>query len=345
MAFRCIRILAQEVAARAWHLRVLHVSNMWPAPEMPHFGVFVEAQINSLRRRGITCEVVHARRDYLGLRRRTRDALRGGGFDLVHAHFGYTAAIVADVCARGRTPLLVSYCGGDVNGEEGRVSRRMRSWIGSVASRLAGFAAAAIIVKTAAMIERLPRELRHRSEIIPNGVDLDSFVPMDRDRARRSLGWDDQAVVLFGGRRLDPTKNYQLAEAAVKELAGRGIKAKLIPLEGVPHDQVPVWLGAADVVLLTSLREGSPNIVKEAMACDSPIVGVPVGDVAWLLSGVANSRLCSYDPKSVADGIAEVLAAKAEGGRDRIRALGLDSDSVAVKLEVLYRKILRMERR
>jgi glycosyltransferase involved in cell wall biosynthesis len=112
-------------------------------------------------------------------------------------------------------------------------------------------------------------------------------------------------------------------------------------LEGVPHDQVPVWLSAADVVLLTSLREGSPNVVKEALACDAAVVGVPVGDVAWLLEGVANSRLCSYDARSVADGIAGLLAAKSGGGRERIRALGLDSDSVAAKLEALYLKILR----
>jgi len=318
----------------------LHVSNMWPAPGMPHFGVFVEAQINSLRRLGITCEVVHARRDYLGLRRRTREALESDAFDLVHAHFGYTAAVVADVCSRSRTPLLVSYCGGDINGEEGRIARRTRSWIGSVASRLAGFAAASIVVKTAAMIERLPRALRKRTEIIPNGVDLDCFVRTSRDRARARLGWDDGVIVLFGGRRLDPTKNYGLAEAAVQQLTARGMQAKLIPLEGVPHDQVPVWLSAADVVLLTSLREGSPNIVKEAMACDSPVVAVPVGDVAWLLEGVANSRLCSYDPKSVADGIAKVLTAESGGGREKIRALGLDSDSVARKLEALYLKIL-----
>jgi glycosyltransferase involved in cell wall biosynthesis len=314
---------------------------MWPAPGIPHFGVFVEAQINSLRRSGITCDVVHARRDYLGLRRRTREALESGAFDLVHAHFGYTAAVVADVCARSRTPLVVSYCGGDINGEEGRIARRTRSWIGSVASRLAGFAAAAIVVKSAAMIERLPRALRNRTEIIPNGVDLDCFVRTSRDRARVCLGWDDRVVVLFGGRRLDPTKNYRLAEAAMEQLAARGMQAKLIPLEGVPHEQVPAWLSAADVVLLTSLREGSPNVVKEAMACDSPVVGVRVGDVAWLLEGVANSRLCSYDPKSVADGIAEVLTAKSSGGRERIRALGLDSDSVARKLEALYLKTLR----
>jgi glycosyltransferase involved in cell wall biosynthesis len=313
---------------------------MWPEPGMPHFGVFVEAQVTSLRRRGIACEVVHARADYVGLRRRTLEALRTGEFDLVHAHFGHTAAVVADVCARSRTPLLVSYCGGDINGEEGRFARRTRSWVGSVASRVAGFAASAIVVKTSAMVERLPRALRTRTEIVPNGVDLECFVRTSRECARARLGWDDRPVALFGGRRFDPTKNYKLAEAAVQELAARGKQVKLIPLEGVPHEQVPVWLSAADLVLLTSLREGSPNIVKEAMACDSPIVGVPVGDVAWLLEGVVNARLCSYDVKAVADGIDEMLAAKPGGGRERIRALGLDSDSVAGRLEALYLKVL-----
>ncbi len=329
------------MAAWATRVRVLHVSNMWPAPGIPHFGVFVEAQISSLRRRGITCEVVHARRDYLGLRRRSRQALRGGTFDLVHAHFGYTAAVIADVCTRSGTPLLVSYCGGDINGEEGGFARRIKSWVGSVASRLAGFAAAAIIVKNASMLERLPRALRKRAEVIPNGVDLDSFVHASRDDARARLGWDSGTVILFGGRRLDPTKNYALAEAAVRELATRGTPVRLVPLEGVPHDQVPLWLSAADVVLLTSLREGSPNIVKEALACDAPVVGVPVGDVAWLLEGVTNSRVCSYDANSVADGIAGALAARTSGGRQKIRALGLDSDSVAARLEALYLKILR----
>ena len=147
-------------------------------------------------------------------------------------------------------------------------------------------------------------------------------------------------MVLFGGRRLDPTKNYTLAQAAMQELARRGLRAKLVALEGVPHGQVPTWLSAADVVLLTSLREGSPNIIKEAMACDSPVVGVPVGDVAWLLEGVANSRLCSYDPKSLADGIADALATKSAGGRQRIRTLGLDAESVAAKLEALYLNML-----
>jgi glycosyltransferase involved in cell wall biosynthesis len=329
------------MAAGGQQLRVLHVSNMWPEPGLPHLGVFVEEQVISLRRHGIACEVVHARRDYVGLRRRTREALRSGGFDLVHAHFGYTAAVVADVCARSGTPLLVSYCGGDIIGEEGRFARRTWSWVGSVASRLAGFAASAIVVKSTQMFERLPRALRKRTEIIPNGVDLDCFVRTNRECARARLGWDDQAaVILFGGERLHPRKNYRLAEAAVQELAARGKHVKLIPLEGVPHEQVPVWLSAADLVLFTSLREGSPNIVKEAMACDAPIVGVPVGDVAWLLEGVANSRLCSYDVKAVADGIAEALAAKSDGGRERIKALGLDSDSVAARLEALYLKTL-----
>src|SRR5215471_8687298 len=147
------------MAAGGRHLKVLQVSNMWPAPDRPYYGVFVKDQVNSLRRRGIACEVVYGNRDYVGLRRRTREALHSGEFDLVHAHFGWTAAVVADLCVRFRTPLVISYCGGDINCEEGGLARRTKSWVGSVASRLAGFAASAIVVKSPAMVDRLPRPL------------------------------------------------------------------------------------------------------------------------------------------------------------------------------------------
>ena len=116
----------------------------------------------------------------------------------------------------------------------------------------------------------------------------------------------------------------------------------MIDIGLVPNPMMPTVLREMDVSLQPSRAEACTSLpVKEAMACDASVVGVPVGDVAWLLEGVANSRLCSYDAKSLADGIAEVLLAKSGGGRERIRALGLDADSVAGKLEAMYLKILR----
>jgi glycosyltransferase involved in cell wall biosynthesis len=320
-------------------LTVLHVTNMWPEPKAPHFGAFVESQVESLRRRGVRCEVVYARRNYLELRRGARQAIDRDEFDLVHAHFGYTGAAIADVCARRRKPLLISYCGGDLNGEEGGNARRLKAFAGSVISRLAGAFATNVIVKTPQMHEHLPEWLRRKSVVLPNGVDIACFSPRGREAARAALGWGGGTIILFGGRREDPTKNFALAKAAVDELIARGLQARLIPLEGVPHDRVADWLNAADVVLLTSLREGSPNIVKEAMACGARVVAVHVGDVPWLLEGVQGARVTPYDPRAVADAIVAVLGSSRGGGRDRIQELSLDSDSVAMRLENLYRII------
>jgi glycosyltransferase involved in cell wall biosynthesis len=320
-------------------VRVLHVTNMWPDPEQPHFGAFVEAQVQSLTRRGVDCRVVYARRDYLGLRRKTREALHATPADVVHAHFGYSAVMIADLCRRARVPLVVSYCGGDLNGEEGPVRRRLQSWVGSVASRGVAFAAPGIVVKSERMLERLPAAARRRAHVIPNGVDLARFTPRGRDAARATLGWDDDRVVLFAGRWRDPTKNFALAQAAVDALNARGTRARLVPLEGVSHAEVPLWLNAADVVLLTSLREGSPNIVKEALACDARVVSVDVGDVAWLLDGVSNARVCAYEAGALAEGIMQVLDQERRGGRSRIERLGLDERSIAARLEHLYREL------
>lgn len=320
-------------------MRVLHVTNMWPDPKRPHFGAFVEAQVQSLQRRGIQCRVVYAHRDYLELRRKTRDALRAAPVDVVHAHFGYSAVMIADVCRHASVPLVVSYCGGDLNGEEGSARRRLRSWIGSVASRAVAFAAPGIVVKSERMLERLPDSARRRAKVIPNGVNLARFTPLGRDGARVMLGWDDDRVVLFAGRWRDPTKNFALAQAAVDALNARGTRARLVPLEGVSHAEVPLWLNAADVVLLTSLREGSPNIVKEALACDARVVSVDVGDVAWLLDGVSNARVCAYEAGALAEGIMQVLDQERRGGRSRIERLGLDERSIAARLEHLYREL------
>jgi glycosyltransferase involved in cell wall biosynthesis len=165
------------------------------------------------------------------------------------------------------------------------------------------------------------------------------FSPIGRAEARAQLGWDDGTVVLFGGRRLDPTKNYVLAQAAVQHLVSRGETARLVPLEGVPHERVPLWLCAADAVLLTSLREGSPNVVKESMACNAPVVAVDVGDVAWLLAGVPNARVCAYDPQVIGDALLQVLRIHDEGGRRRLEQLGLDDAAVAARLEAVYRNV------
>ena len=313
---------------------------MWPTDAAPHFGAFVRSQVDSLLAHGaVDCEVVFARRDYLALRRRVVERVRAWRPDLVHAHFGYTAAAIALDCRRLGVPLLISYCGGDLHGEVGNLRRRTKTLLGVAASVAAGFLAERLVVKSESMLACLPRALRRRTSVIPNGVDLARFRPIDRESARAALGWALRTpIVLFGGRANDPTKNFPLAQSALEIVGKRFPGARMEQLIGVPPADVPLWINAADAVLLTSLKEGSPNIVKEACACDVPVVSTDVGDVRTVLEGSRSSRVVVHDAAALAAALEEVLAVTGARSGDRalVVAKGLDAQSIARRLTVLY---------
>src|SRR5512139_345524 len=123
-------------------LRVLQVTNMWPTRDSPNFGSFVESQVRSLVETGeVECRVVYARSDYRELRRRAIEESKVWKPDLVHAHFGYTAAAIAFDCRLRGLPLVISYCGGDLHGEVGDWRRRAKTLTGVAAGVAAGFVA------------------------------------------------------------------------------------------------------------------------------------------------------------------------------------------------------------
>ena len=132
------------------------------------------------------------------------------------------------------------------------------------------------------------------STVIPNGVDVNTFRPMDREAARKELHLPSELkCVLFPGNPQDPRKGHKLATAAIEVASRRfGQRIELLPLWGVQPQQVAVYMNACDAMVMTSLLEGSPNVVKEAMACNAPVIGVPVGDVEQLLDGVQGCEIC-----------------------------------------------------
>src|SRR5262249_36844582 len=140
--------------------------------------------------------------------------------------------------------------------------------------------------------------------------------------ARRAVGWDPAAtVVLFAASRHRPVKRFDRALAAVARLRGLGVDARLESMEGIPPERVPCYFNAADCVLLTSQHEGSPNAIKEAVACGCPVVAVPVGDLPEILNGVTPSRVAAAEPEAIAAALAEVLSERRRSnGPDRIRA-------------------------
>jgi glycosyltransferase involved in cell wall biosynthesis len=160
--------------------------------------------------------------------------------------------------------------------------------------------AQAIIVKSKRMFDLVPAKFQHLAKIIPHGVNMDEFCEMDRQKAREVLGISkEETVVLFLGNAKNPCKRYGLAKGALENVFSLGLyKNKTIKLYGLNHtppELVPYWMNAADVGIFTSITEGSPNVIKEALACNLPFVSTDVGDVRERIRNIPGPQLAESD--------------------------------------------------
>lgn len=311
-------------------MKILAVTTEWEkAP-------FVQQQLTFLRRRGHQVDVFHFRgqknplnyaRAWVRLRREYDPAR----YDVLHAHFGQSGMILLP----RKRPLVVTFRGSDLQGvigPKGRVTPRGR--LLQHVSRFVARQADRIIVVSEHMAAFLPPGARY--DVLPSGLNLDLFKPMDRQACRRELGLPaDRKLILFGGRPETARKRMPLARAAVDRVKSE-FDAELVLMNKVPHEQMPLYHNACDVVLLTSVHEGSPNIVKEALACNVPVVSVDVGDVRERLDGVEGCVVVAEDtPEAIADGLRTVLAKDGEiAGRHRV--LSLSEEKTVQRLEAIY---------
>jgi glycosyltransferase involved in cell wall biosynthesis len=256
--------------------------------------------------------------------------------DVVHAQFGKFTALMA---AFSGAPLVITFRGTDIN----RNARYglLRSSLGILASQIAACFARGIVCVSREIRDKVWAAARRPSIVLPTGVDLREFRPMDRAAARARLGFAaGEKVVLFNAGRNPDVKDPDLAAAAV---AGAGLKIenlRFVVLDGsAPPGDVPLYMNAADVLLLTSRSEGSPTVVQEAMACNLPVVSVDVGDVRERLEGVQASRVVgSRDPALLAAALVEILESpRRSDGRVHARALG--SEAIAARLADFYRAV------
>jgi glycosyltransferase involved in cell wall biosynthesis len=163
---------------------------------------------------------------------------------------------------------------------------------------------------------------------------------MNRNEARRILGWpQESAVVLFVTVRGHPRKRLDLAKEAVSRIGPCGRTIDLRVMQRVPHDQVPLWLNASDVLILTSVHEGSANVVKEAMACNLPVVSLDVGDLRERLTDVRSCAIREPDPEALGRALHDILVARARSnGRDHLQSLTLKA--VSTQLQEFYLQVL-----
>lgn len=335
-ASRCVEIERYETAP----LRVLAVV---PGDMKGNSFVFARRQISALESLGVNVRNFNFtdRTSLKGLFRewqRLRREIRLFQPDIVHAHYGTITALLCALAFPRR--LVITYRGSDLNGSPG--TGFLRRYAGIALSQLAALRAHAIICVST----RLRRKLwwqREKASILPSGVDMKTFRPMATHEARAMLGWENEGrVVLFNAGTEPELKGLPLARRSIEAASSLAGRIRLFVVNGeVEPSQMPLYINAANCVLLCSVNEGSPNIVKEALACDVPVVAVNVGDVENLLAGVAPSEVVAHrNPEDIGKAIARVLK---DGSRNdgRTRIASISNEKVAETTCEIYMSLFK----
>ena len=275
-------------------LKILVVTAMFPHAGHEGSGAFVMQQVEQLRALGHSVDILHFRGyrsklEYIKAAIEVRRRTRAAHYDVVHAHYGVTGTAAL---FRRATPLVVTLHGSDA----------LLGWVEPLISRCVCRFADATIVVSRKMAAKIP------GEIIPCGVDLSVFAPQERAEARNRLGLAlEKRYVLFPFNPARRVKRFDLARAAVDRLVAGGLNVELLTVSQVPNREMPWYYSAADAMLLCSDSEGSPTAVKEALACNLPVVSTEVGDVSEILEGIRGVQVCEQNPDALAAGLSTSL--------------------------------------
>lgn len=322
-------------------IRVLVITSQWPTAKKPDDGIFIKQEVDNLSKAGVDIEVFPFKGkknplNYLRNWVKLRGVYDISSFDLIHAQFGQSGLLALPT----EVPLVVTFRGSDLHGimksedsymVTGKVLRFLSRWVARYAKE--------VIVVSEQLLSYLSPDLS--THIIPSGVDLSLFYPMPQPEARKQLGLpQDKYLVLFVSiEPYAPVKRYYLAQSAIDLLKNR-FDVELITVSDMLHSSVPIYMNACDALLLTSGHEGSPNVIKEALACNLPIVSVDVGDVRQRMGKLQGCVVCPDDsPESITAALTKVLKSRKRiQGRDAV--LDLDIRLTTQKIIDVYRSAL-----
>jgi len=253
---------------------------------------------------------------------------------IIHAHYGLSG-LLANL--QRTVPVVTTFHGSDIN----------EKYVFKYSKWAHKLSAACIFVENGMMQKERKQD---KSVVIPCGVDISVFYPISKSEASEILGINsDRTNILFSSAFNIPVKNYLLANRACSKLeTNKGAVINLIELKGYSRDQVNLLINASDCVLLTSYSEGSPQVIKEAMACNCPIVATDVGDIKLVFGNTEGCYLTAFDTNDVAEKLKKAIDfVRTNGsihGRERIIELGLDLETVAQKIITVYNKVLKIEK-
>ncbi|MDB5058054.1 MAG: hypothetical protein JWO59_1526 [Chloroflexi bacterium] len=325
-------------------MKALMITAMYPTPERPFYGTFVRTQVESLKQAGVDVEVLVLQgrshklmypKGIVQMRRR----LAEGTADLVHAHYGLVGMVAR---MQWRVPVVVTYHGDDLLGTRdpnGNIT--FESKVIVVAGQILGKYVDAVIVQS----QEMARKLRHANvHVIPHEVDFDLFAPRDREQARAVLELDlEKTYLLFAADPRIPVKRFPLARAVADQLRRQDPSIEFLVVHQEPQHRLALYLNACDALVFTSYQEGSPNVIKQAMACNLPIAATDVGDVRQIIAGTPGCYVCSPDVSEFTMRLTEILRQRQRtNGRAQIQHLACPA--VAQQVIGVYEETLRKHR-
>lgn len=310
-------------------MRVLVVTNFVPDASAPQRGRWVQDQVEEMRGLGLEVEVFafpRGKQNYIPATRQLRSLLKQQRFDLVHAHYG-----LVGWCARlaGARPLVVSFHGTDVRHPlVGPMSRRLAWRVDLVAAVSRALFAAE---DGRAGLPPVPG-----SAVLPCGPDLTRFRPAPRVEARRQLGLDPAGRYLFfPANPARPEKRHDRAAELAKACG-----AELLTGGAIDPEEMPLWVNAANAVLVTSDYEGFGLACVEALACDVPILSTPVGIAPYALAGIQGAVCAPFEVEDWAAAARPLLDAADPRVEGVGRASSLSATRMAERTVVAYRAVL-----
>ena len=244
-------------------------------------------------------------------------------YDIIHAHYSLSGYLVA--ISGINKPIVVSLMGSDI------MAKEINQYIIKFFYK---YKWNSLIVKSKSLSDKL--QLKNIN-IIPNGVDFNLFKPLDKRYSMNRIRLDNNKKhVLFAASPNRLEKNFNLAKKAFDNLNIDHIE--LHCLDNIDYKDIPFYMNACNVILLTSLWEGSPNVIKEAMACNRPIVSTDIGDVRNIIQNTKGCYICSYDSKDIAEKIS--LALKFKNTNGRIKIDYLKRENIAKKILTIYSDLM-----
>lgn len=290
-----------------------------------YYAPFIEEQAAALKRNGCEIEFFGVTgkgiKGYISALPELKRSIRNFEPDIIHAHYGLSG-LLANL--QRKVPVVTTYHGSDINEKSVLPFSR-------IAMRLSRFN---IFVSQRTLEIAKPKR---NYALIPCGVDLNELQLTAKSEARKRLGFaEDGKYVLFAGAFNNAVKNYPLAKSAMSLLP----EAELIELKGYSRNEVNLLMCAADAILMTSHTEGSPQVIKESMACGCPVVSVDVGDVKELCADIPGCFVCDRSAKALANGLSAAFGYERTEGRKRIIERGLTNELISGKLLKIYRSVL-----